>query len=262
MRRNTKHIDLPTHESTKMLKFGLKRSVFNESEKVGYFKYQHIEIPEEFDLRTLKTIYVYNQGQTNSCSSNAISNQLRYLQDVEPSRAFIYINSLITDQQKENNKRPIEDTGCSLKSAYEALYKYKFCEELEHPFDEDHITKFPSTDSYIHAFKNNFISSYRNIYPCIYNIKYVLYQIKKPIVFGMAVYSNFERLTKENNILYRPSTDDLYLGLHAVLAIGFNKDGLIVCNSHGRFFGDEGFFIMAYEYINDENTFEWWVMNS
>ncbi len=102
MRRNSKPlIDLPTHESTKMLKFGLKRSVFNNDEKVGYFKYQHIDLPEEFDLRTFKNNYVYDQGQTNSCSSNAISNQLRYLQDVEPSRAFVYVNSLITDQQKK-----------------------------------------------------------------------------------------------------------------------------------------------------------------
>ena len=78
----------------------------------------------------------------------------------------------------------------------------------------------------------------------------------------MAVYTGFELLSKENDVLYKPKIDELYLGLHAVLAVGFNKQGLIVCNSHGRFFGNDGFFIMSYEYINDENTFEWWVINS
>ena len=40
--------------------------------------------------------------------------------------------------------------------------------------------------------------SYCKIVPNEYNIKFILYKIKRPIVVGMIVSSNFMNITKEN----------------------------------------------------------------
>ena len=66
------------------------------------------------------------------------------------------------------------------------------------------------------------IGSYKQISQCKNSIKYILSHLKKPILFGMIVYSNFMKLTKENDILEKPSKDDELLGGHGVCLIGFD----------------------------------------
>ena len=221
-------------------------------------------------MRDVYKVKAYNQGSTNSCSSNAISNQINViLQEmrlkIEPSRQFIYFNSLLEDRDKEGTKRPIEDIGASLKSCYEALHKYKFCEEKYHVFDDKNILKFPDNTAYINAHENNLITSYRYICPSIYSFKYILSELHRPIVFGMAVYTAFENLNKDAYVLNKPSEHEAYLGLHGVLAIGYDDTDqcMIVCNSHGSDFGLFGFFKMKYEHILDPNLcFEFWTINT
>ena len=234
-----------------------------------YFTYQKKTLPDKFDLRDFYKIKAYNQGNSNSCSRQAITNQIHIiLQElkvkIEPSRQFICFNSLLEDRDKEGSRRPLEDIGASLKSAYEALHKYKFCEEIYHPFDDKNILKFPDTNAYINAHQNNLITSYRYIYPSIYSFKYILAELKRPIVFGMAVYSAFENLNKDSYVLNKPSDNESYLGLHGVLAIGYDDTDqcMIVCNSHGCDWGLSGFFKMKYDYITDPNLcFEFWTIN-
>ena len=65
----------------------------------------------------------------------------------------------------------------------------------------------------------------------------------------MSIYSNFERITKTNNILYKPSPRDQYLGAHAVVCIGYNDINrtFIILNSHGKDWGNNGLFYMSYD---------------
>jgi hypothetical protein len=47
------------------------------NDKVGYFTYQKIDLPIKFSLQDHMNIDVYNQLSTNSCSANAICQQIK-----------------------------------------------------------------------------------------------------------------------------------------------------------------------------------------
>ena len=109
------------------------------------------------------------------------------------------------------------------------------------------------------------IESYRKVIPHEYNLKYILYKIRRPIVAGITIYENFLRITKTDSIVRKPLYNDHFLGAHAVLMIGYNdlNKTLTVVNSHGKDFGDNGKFYMSYDMITDDKLlFETWVINT
>lgn len=54
-----------------------------------------------------------------------------------------------------------------------------------------------------------------------------------------------------------PKADSVKSGGHAMCCIGWNKDGWIIQNSWGKFWGDSGICYMPYEYP----ATEWWGLN-
>ena len=88
--------------------------------------------------------------------------------------------------------------------------------------------------------------------------------IQTPILCGIQVYSNFMRMTKEDDILALPSADDELLGGHAVVIIGFDdqSETFEILNSHGSDFANNGYFRIKYEYLlNSDMAFEFYVVN-
>ena len=164
------------------LKFGLLKSKSDSHEKLLSFTYEKVYIPRFFTLKD-RVKYIFNQGHSNSCSANAVTNQLllsdkkQLINDV-PSRLFIYVNSRLRDN---GIVCPLSDCGASFKSVFEALLMYKFPTENEYKFDINQINKIPPIDVYRSSFKTlNPIFSYRRILPCIYSFKYILYVLKLP----------------------------------------------------------------------------------
>ena len=166
----------------------------------------------------------------------------------------------------ENQQPYISDEGASLKNCYKALMKYNYCDEKHFPYYEENVNAFPPKYMYNLALSNErVLESYRKVIPVEYNLKYILYKIKLPIVIGMSIYSNFERITKTNNILYKPSIHDQYLGAHAVVCIGYDDINrtFIILNSHGKDWGNNGLFYMSYDYmLSNDLVWEAWVINS
>lgn len=75
----------------------------------------------------------------------------------------------------------------------------------------------------------------------------------------MLVYSNFLKLTKENDILALPSDADDLLGGHPVVIVGFvdETQTFEILNSHGSSFANGGYFRLPYSYmLNHELCFE------
>ena len=96
--------------------------------------------------------------------------------------------------------------------------------------------------------------------PTKYNLKYILAHLKKPILFGIMVYSNFFKLTKEHDILNVPSASDEVLGGHAVVLVGYDDTTQTydILNSHGSQFSDGGYFRLKYEFaLNPDLAFEY-----
>ena len=117
-----------------------------------------IIIPEKFSLKD-KIEYIFDQGQINSCTTNAIAQQMRVISDnkVQISRLFQHINSRI-----------MEDTqwiaeGANLRDCFKALGKYNYVHENEYPYDESKVCQIPPAELYIKAHQNSFVHSYKSI---------------------------------------------------------------------------------------------------
>ena len=163
MNRRNSSKSPPRNQTIKPSKFkyGLKRSSIHDDNKVGLISFDRILLPTSYDLRDIYKIDIYNQLSTNSCSANAICQQIKILnqkllkQPIEPSRRFIYFNSRLIDREKEGSKHEIDDVGATLVSAFESLNIYRFCSDNRCSFDIEKINSFPPPDAYLSAYENN-----------------------------------------------------------------------------------------------------------
>ncbi|MBA6232545.1 C1 family peptidase [Colwellia sp. MB3u-28] len=96
-----------------------------------------------------------------------------------------------------------------------------------------------------------------------------------PVIFGMMVPRSFY-LTPANGVFTLPPPDEIRLGGHALLAVGYddNKQHFIVRNSWGEEFGDKGYCYIPYDFFTgkyqtsqtgqvkdlQDNTFSFWCL--
>lgn len=211
-------------------------------------------LPAKVDLSTgVKTIY--NQGQTNSCTANAIAAAFEYglrkqnaKKVFNPSRFFIYYN------EREMINETTVDRGAYIRDGIKSVNTQGVCNETEWPFDKSIIFTKPANSCYLNATKNKVSEYLRLDNTSIAELKSCLAE-GFPFVFGFSVYSNFN-LTSETGILELPDTSiDSFLGGHAVLAIGYDDANktFIVLNSYGDTWGSRGYFTIPYNYLTNLN---------
>ena len=198
-------------------------------------------------------------------SANAASNFLNISEKVNCniSRLYLYFCTRFIDN---NHMMPVEDYGATLENVFTALSQYHYNEEVKYPYAVEKVNSIPPSELFEEAIMINKcpIVSYRQITPTVYNIKYILGHLKQPILFGLMVYSNCFKLTKDKDILYLPSTTEEMLGGHATVIIGFDdaSQTFDILNSHGSDFADGGYFRLKYEYaLNSDLAFEFYVVN-
>ena len=85
--------------------FGLKKSTIDPEENLLCFSYENVDMPISYSLKD-HVKCVYNQGHMNSCSANAVANQLcmsdkNNLINFPLSRLYIYFNSRFIDNHKK-----------------------------------------------------------------------------------------------------------------------------------------------------------------
>ena len=125
--------------------------------------YEKVDLPKQFSLRD-KIKNVFQQGNMNSCSANAVSKQISIAGklDYDISRLFIYYNSRLVEN--EYNKRCIRDEGCNLRNVMKALMKFNFLDERYYPYDEKNVNSRPAEEYYKIADSNEkYICQYKKI---------------------------------------------------------------------------------------------------
>jgi C1A family cysteine protease len=85
-----------------------------------------------------------------------------------------------------------------------------------------------------------------------------------PVIFGFTVYESFESEAVANTgRVPMPDPSEDLLGGHAVLAIGYTSEHVIVRNSWGGNWGDGGYFYMPWAYLLDRNLADdLWLIDS
>jgi len=208
---------------------------------------------------------VLDQFDISSCSSNAVSNVIRYLLVMEkktviqPSRLYLYYVSRVFIEKQS----PSEDNGVCIRSVCKAVQKYFICDEKIYPY----ITKFFSEAPTMEVLRS--ATLYKKI---VYSIvPYNLITLKNtlqdhyPIIAGISVYSSFiTDQCKNTGIIPMPNMNvESLLGFHTVLIIGFDDDTRMfkIMLSWGDQWGDDGCIYLPYNYVmNPFLAFDFWVI--
>ncbi len=132
------------------------------------------------------------------------------------------------------------------------------------------ISERPSQQAVVQA-KKHIINRYckLEVDEQLTELKYALSK-GMPFVFGMMVPKSFY-LTPSSGEVPMPSVDEVRLGGHALLALGYDDDKqvFIVRNSWGKEFGDGGYCYIPYEFFTSQfgsgnnkqdNTFSYWCL--
>ncbi|MFN8308347.1 MAG: C1 family peptidase [Chitinophagales bacterium] len=213
-------------------------------------------LPKSVDLRK-HLPEVYDQGQLGSCTGNAIAAALQFelrrqgmQYDFMPSRLFIYYNERVIEGTVDI------DNGAEIRNGIKSVNKLGACTEKRWKYSAGKVQfkKKPTADCYNEALQHQ-VLSYHRVPRDLKQIKGCLAE-GFPFVFGFSVYEKFEdEGVAKTGTLQMPAAGEKLEGGHAVLCVGYNDatGRLLVRNSWGKDWGQDGHFTMPYEYILNEN---------
>lgn len=207
-------------------------------------------LPPLVDLRR-KFPRVYNQGNMNSCTANAIAAAMEFdeirqkvAKPFVPSRLFIYYNERAMEGTVNS------DSGAQIRNGIKSVAKLGSCHEREWPYLEHKLKVKPTKNCFLRALKYKALEYQR--------LKHDLIQMKSclasgfPFVFGIKVYSSFEDANvRKSGHLHLPKPSEKFVGKHAVIAAGYDdsRKWFIARNSWGESWGIKGYFTIPYTYL-------------
>ncbi|MEW5735032.1 MAG: C1 family peptidase [Thermodesulfobacteriota bacterium] len=228
---------------------------------------------------------IENQEDMSSCTAQAVMGLVEYLMGwsgayTDHSRMFLY----------KTTRRLMGltgDTGASIRSSIKAMKLFGVPPENEWPYDRKLLDTEP--DAFLYSYAQNFkATTYARLdgYRPESTSEETLNTIKRcladgfPVAFGFAVYTCIQRMQADCVIPYpdirrRPSNQrggDKFLGGHAVLAVGYDnsipyvmegaekKGALIIRNSWGGGWGDQGYAYLPYAYVLNYLAEDFWTI--
>lgn len=227
--------------------------------------------PASVDLRPWCSP-VENQGSLGSCTANAGVGMLEYYErrttgkHIDGSRLFLY--KVTRELQGVKG-----DDGAELRDVMKAMVLFGVPPEKYWPY---HVTKFndePSSFCYAFAQSYQAIQYYR-LDPAGTSPSAALAAIKKslaaalPAMFGFSVYSSIPPLGDGKGEIPFPERGDSLEGGHAVLAVGYDdnkkignhKGALLIRNSWGTGWGENGYGWLPYAFVEAGLADDFWSM--
>jgi len=199
------------------------------------------DLPQHVDLRNICPP-VEDQGQTGSCTANAIVGALEVHQRkaglpvTDLSRLFLYYNSRALAKNED------KDSGSFIHHGMAALMAFGVCEERMWPYLEPMFSTRPTEAAYQNATRYEAVQFART--PRGKSALAALAQ-GLPVAFGMSVPGNCYRAAGETGVMPMPEElpDPGQPSGHAMLLVGYDlgKEAYIVRNSWGARFGENGY---------------------
>jgi C1A family cysteine protease len=196
----------------------------------------------------------YNQGELGSCTANAISGALQFLEAKEgstapamPSRLFIYFNERVLEGTVDS------DSGAQLRDGIKSVVRRGFCAEALWPYDIRRFADKPPPRCYRAALKDR-VSQYLRLDHDSPLPLLTCLASGYPFVFGFSVYESFEDpRVAESGVVELPRLGERVLGGHAVVACGYDLKAsrFTVRNSWGTRWGMGGYFTMPFAYLTN-----------
>lgn len=224
-------------------------------------------LPVSVDLRQWCSP-VEDQGALGSCTAHAGVGIVEYYErksfgrHIEASRLFLY-------KVTRNLMKVKGDTGAYLRTTMGAMVLFGVSPEAYWPYTDDEKLFDREPSSFCYAFAQNYqtIKYFRHDSPGTKTGE-VLEKLKTylskghPAMFGLTVYNSIEQAEKTGRIPF-PSSKERMEGGHAVVAVGYDDrmkvknnygkietiGALLIRNSWGRGWGEEGYGWLPYEYV-------------
>jgi len=224
-------------------------------------------LPVSMDLRE-HCSSVEDQGALGSCTAHAGVGIIEYYErkafgrHIDASRLFLY-------KVTRNLMKMKGDTGAYLRTTMGGMVLFGVPPEDYWPYTDDEKGFDKEPPAFCYAFAQNYqtLKYFRHDPPGL-KLEEVLTKLKgylskgHPAMFGFSVYSSIEQSEKTGRIPF-PSPKERIEGGHAIVAVGYddkmkikNQYGkvettgaLLIRNSWGKGWGEEGYGWLPYEYI-------------
>jgi C1A family cysteine protease len=206
---------------------------------------------------------IEDQGKLGSCTGNAIAGAIELLhkrqnRTLDISRLFIYY------YERKFIGTVNYDSGAYIRDGIKACYTYGAPTENLWPYNISKFKMQPHKTAIVDALKRKVTSYQRAL-----DFNQVIDSITSgyPVTIGFNVYSSFDSpaVAKTGIMPYPNVNKERFLGGHAVLIVGYNKTNntFIVRNSWGTRWGDNGYFYMPFQVIqNTSMSRDFWVIKS
>ncbi|POY36071.1 cysteine protease [Solitalea longa] len=232
-------------------------------------------LPASKDLRKWCSP-IEDQQSIGSCTANAGVGIIEYYErrafgkHIDASRLFLY-------KVTRNLLKWTGDTGAYLRSTIGAMTLFGVPPEEFWPYQISDYDIEPS--AFCYAFGQNYKAiTYYRLDPPGTKATELLTAIKShlnsgiPSMFGFSVYNSI--YSAENGRIPYPSASDPLVGGHAVLTVGYDdkleiptaagdkktKGALLIRNSWGKSWGENGYGWLPYEYVLNGIAVDWWVL--
>jgi C1A family cysteine protease len=223
-------------------------------------------LPKSVDLRQWCSP-VEDQGLLGSCTAHAGAGIIEYYErksfgnHIDASRLFLY-------KVTRNLMKLKGDTGAYLRTTIGAMVLFGVPPEDYWPYTDDEKKFDKEPPAFCYAFAQNYqtIKYYRHDPPetaanTILNRVKTYLVSGHPAMFGFTVYNSIEQADKTGKIPF-PSPKEKIEGGHAVAAVGYDDKmkiknkyageettgALLIRNSWGKEWGEEGYGWLPYEY--------------
>lgn len=233
--------------------------------KIEFNKRHYRKVRSRVDLRS-NFGHMYNQKGINSsticavCSAFVYDQKTKNFPKFNPSRLFLYYNV------RKQNDCINEDNGTSIRDTLRCLNKIGICDEKYWPYDTNFILTKPEKKAYDNIkFKGSI--RYKKVNKSLDDLKACL-SIKKPIIFGYAIYSSFEDPTlwdpKSDSMPIPKINKEVLMGGQTGVLVGYadKRKAFIVRNNFGKKWGMNGYFLMPYKYCLSEACSDFWTIET
>jgi C1A family cysteine protease len=237
-----------------------------------------LKIPESADLRKWCSP-VEDQGELGSCTANAAVSLVEYFEKkanniyIDGSRLFLYKTTRNLLQKKG-------DYGAYIRTTIMALVLFGVVPEKYWKYDVEKFEDEPDAFCYSFAQSYKTVQYFRLDLPKDNPPEKTLEQIKLslaakiPAIFGFSVYSTIYDASGNKGKIPFPCETDKFEGGHAVMAAGYDdgieivnssdgsktKGAILIKNSWGKQWGDNGYGWLPYEYVLKGLAVDWWTI--
>lgn len=250
------------------------KTIANMVSTVGIKETAKLSAPANVDLRNWCSP-IENQYNIGSCTANAGVGLVEYFErrafgkHIDASRLFLY-------KTTRNLLHWTGDTGAFLRSTMGAMVLFGVPPEEYWPYNIANYDLEPN--AFCYAFAQNYQAiKYYRLDPLLTDKKLLLKRVKMylafglPSMFGFTVFNSINQAYNDGKIPY-PCSGDKVSGGHAVVAVGYDdkmqitnsicglktKGAILIRNSWGTGWGDNGYGWLPYEYILKGLAIDWW----